>query len=262
MLRIFQFFIVLFIQISTAISAPETDQTSQLPALWERSVIIGASVSDGFHHTEPLGGPMSDSLALDVSLKKLLQNPKIQITNLSNRLCFLTPLIISHKQIFDAKRKHPSVIIAVDQLFWHLYGRFSSNEDRLKTFQNALDNLSPLESPLIIGNIPDASEAVRIMLSASQVPNLETINKANQILNEWVKKRIKNKKQTVIIDLAEFMKLCAANKEIKLNNITYPAGITRDFLQADRLHPTPAGISAISYAVMDAMKTITPPAKP
>jgi len=245
----------------STVSASEPTQTSE-SVFWERPVIIGASVSDGYHHTEVLGGPKSNSLALDVYLKKLLPNPKIEIFNLSNRLCFLSPLVVSHKQIFDADRKHPSVIIAIDQLFWHLYGRFPNNGDRLKTFQNALNKLSSIECPLIIGNIPDASEAVRKMLSASQVPKLETIHKANQILNEWVKKRVNNKKPTVIVDLAEFMKLCAANKEIKLSNITYPAGVTRDFLQADRLHPTSAGISAISYAVMDAAKTITPPTTP
>ena len=252
MIRRSHIFIFLCIPFSTILSADELVDSD----LWDRPVIIGASVSDGFHHTETIGGPKSENLAIDLYLQNLLKNPKTKITNLSNRLCFFSPLIIAHKQIFDAQQKNPSVIIAVDQLFWHLYGRFPSSEDRLKTFQNALDNLSAIECPLIIGNIPDASEAVRIMLSVSQVPTLDTINKANEILNEWVDKRIKNKQPTAIIDLAGFMRLCVANEEIKLSNVTYPAGTTRDFLQIDMLHPTPAGISAISQAVMDSVKPL------
>ncbi len=224
--------------------------------LWIRPVIIGASLSDGYDYQERLGGPKSDALALDIPLKKRIQKQDAQITNLSNRLSFLSPAFISHNQIYNARKISPSVLIAVDQLFWHIYGKYPNAETRLKTFQNALDNLDIIDCPLVIGNIPDASKAVRIMLSASQVPTLKTIKKANLILTEWVNKRLLNNKQTALVDLSHFMQLSLADKEIKLNNITYPAGSTKAFLQRDMLHPTPLGISAISHAIMDAIDTM------
>ncbi|MGJ8656338.1 MAG: hypothetical protein ACSHX6_07800 [Akkermansiaceae bacterium] len=218
-----------------------------------RPVIIGASVSDGYDHTEKLGGPKSDALALDHYLQKCLQTPAANFANFSNRFCFIHPLGISHKQVSDALKAKPSVIIAVDQLFWQLYGNFSSSEQRLITFQAALEKLDPITCPLVIGNIPDASHSLNKMLAASQIPNLETVEKANQLLTSWVKKR----KQTAIIDLASFMKLSVSNKEIKLKHITYPAGTTKQFLQTDMLHPTEVGATAISYAVIESLQTIS-----
>lgn len=218
-----------------------------------RPVIIGASVSDGYDHVERLGGPKSDALALDIYLKKSIKSPDTKFSNFSNRFCFVYPIGISHKQVTDALKSKPSVIIAVDQLFWQLYGNFSSPEQRIITFKAALTKLDTITCPLVIGNIPDASHSIHKMLAPSQIPKIETVNKANQLLREWVAKR----KQTAIIDLAKFMTLCTSNKEIKLNHITYPAGTTKQFLQTDMLHPTDDGVKAISYAVLDSLQTIS-----
>ncbi len=43
--------------------------------------------------------------------------------------------------------------------------------------------------PVVIGNIPDASDAVHKMLSRRQLPKLKTINQANTVLTEWANKR-------------------------------------------------------------------------
>lgn len=255
MLRFFSLTSVLLICLASFLTAKEATPLTD-SSLWKQPVIIGASLSNGYHHQERIGGPKSDALALDHYLKKHLPKQDTQITNLSNRLSFISPVFISHNQLYDASKLSPSVIIAVDQLFWHLYGRYPNTKTRLKTFQNALDKLDQIDCPLVVGNIPDASKAVRLMLSASQVPKLETINKANEILTEWVKKRLQHNKQTAIVDLSHFMKICLADEEIKLNNIVYPAGSTKAFLQRDMLHPTPLGVTAISHAVMDALHTI------
>lgn len=220
--------------------------------LLSRPVIIGASVSDGYEHTERLGGPRSDALALDLYLKNLIKTPTGEFHNFSNRFCFIHPLGISHRQVSNALKSKPSVVVAVDQLFWHLYGNFASTKQRLITFKSALDKLDSIDCPLVIGNIPDASQSLNKMLSASQIPDIETVKKANEILDEWVKKR----KQTAIVDLASFMELSVSNKEIRLKHITYPEGTTRGFLQSDMLHPTPSGAQALSYAVVEALQTI------
>lgn len=221
--------------------------------LFSRPVIIGASVSDGYEHKERLGGPMSDALALDRYLCEITNLPADRFSNFSHRFCFVHPLGIGHKQVSDTLKTKPSVVIAVDQLFWQLYGNFASPEQRIITFKSALAKLDPITCPLVIGNIPDASLAINKMLSASQVPNQETIALANQILTEWVKKREK----TAIIDLASFMQLCVSNKEIKFKNITYPEGSTKKFLQTDMLHPSTSGVMALSYAVIESLQTIT-----
>jgi len=220
--------------------------------LFSRPVMIGASLSDGYQHTEKLGGPESDALALDLFLQRDLKLPESKISNFSNRFCFIYPLGISQKQLNDAKKLKPTVLFAVDQLFWHLYGDFASQKQRLITFKAALQKLDPITCPLVIGNIPDAKHSIGKMLSPRQVPELETIQQANKILQEWVKKR----KNTAIIDLSSFMKQSIANEEIKLTSITYPKGTTKQFLQSDLLHPTPAGVAALSLAVIDALDTL------
>jgi hypothetical protein len=243
MIRVFLVFIFIFSSLFS-LSAEE---------LFSRPVIIGASVSDGYEHTERLGGPRSDALALDQHLCKITNLPVDRFSNFSQRFCFLHPLVSAHQQMSHTLETKPTVFIAIDQLFWQLYGNFASSEQRIITFRAALIKLDPITCPLVIGNIPDASLAIGKMLSASQVPDQKTINQANQLLNEWVK----NRKQTAIIDLASFMQLCAANKEIKLKNIIYPAGSTKKFLQTDMLHPTASGVSALSHAIIDSLQSIS-----
>ena len=221
--------------------------------LFSRPVIIGASVSDGYEHTERLGGPRSDALALDLYLCQITNLPTNRFSNFSHRFCFVHPLGIGHKQVSDTLKTKPTVVIAVDQLFWQLYGNFASSEQRIITFKAALAKLDPITCPLVIGNIPDASLAINKMLSASQVPNKKTIAEANQLLDEWVKKR----ERTAVVDLASFMQLCVTNKEIKLKNVTYPAGSTKKFLQNDMLHPTASGVLALSYAIIDSLQSIS-----
>ena len=221
--------------------------------IWEQPIIIGASVSDGYEHTEKLGGPKSNALALDHFLLKRINTPDIKFKNYSNRFTFISPVIISSRQVARAIKAKPSIVIAVDYLFWHLYGKFNSEEQRLKAFESALAKLDPVTSALVIGNIPDASHSINKMLGASQVPALKTIEQANITLNAWADKR----PQTTVINLKSFMAKSVSNKALKLSLIEYPVGTTKNFLQSDMLHLTPSGVTALSYAVLEAVQRVS-----
>lgn len=228
--------------------------TSASPSgLWENPVIIGASVSDGYDHTEPLGGPKSEALSLELHLTKLLKVPHGKISNIGNKFFFIRPIGVHTKQVENAAKINPSLVLSPDYLFWLVYGNYAEEQSRLDTLRSGLQKLETFTCPVVIGNIPDASDAVHKMLSRSQVPQLKTINQANAILRKWAK----NRKNVSIVDLDTFMRASVSNDSIMLKHVRFNQGSTRKFLQSDSLHPTSAGVKAVCYAMLEALQKIT-----
>ncbi len=238
------------IQISTSQDSQPASTTSEL---WKNPVIIGASVSDGYDHTEPFGGPKSEALSLEVHLSKLLKVPHGKISNIGNKFFFIRPIGVHSKQVEVAAKIKPSIVLSPDYLFWLVYGNFTEEKSRIDTLQSGLKKLETFDCPVVIGNIPDASDAVHKMLSRSQVPQLKTIRQANTLLQEWAK----NRKNISIVDLDSFMKASVSNETIKLKHIQFHKGSTRKLLQSDSLHPTKEGVKAVCYAMLEALQKIT-----
>lgn len=218
--------------------------------LWSKLVVIGASVSDGYDGSEVIGGVKSEKLSLENFLEKYITAPHGEIINLGNKFFFMNAKGVSKKQVENALKLKPSVVLAPDFLFWLVYGNFSDEEARLVSLDRGLKLLEQFDSPIVTGNIPDASKAIYKMLSPSQIPKLETIAAANKQIDQWVGKR----KNVIIMDNENFMKRSHANEEIKLKNLTVKKGDTISLLQADLLHPTTKGAGAITLAILELLQ--------
>ena len=222
-------------------------------ALWSKPVVIGASVSDGYDRSEPIGGEKSEKLSLENYLEELIVVKHGKITNFGNKFFFMNSKGVSIKQVENAHKLKPSVVLAPDFLFWLVYGNLGDEKSRIISLDRGLKLLEKFDCPLGLGNIPNASKAIYKMLAPSQIPKLETMSAANKRIKEWVSKR----KNVIILDNDSFMKNSHANKEIKLKNITLPKGETTELLQTDFLHPTARGARAISLALLESLQTHT-----
>ena len=217
-------------------------------APWERIVIIGASVSQGFTASEPFGGPKTKELALDRYFDAALLAPHEPPQNLANAMFFMLPDDMGHAQIRQAVTNHPTLVIGIDFLFWFCYGHGETDRDRLDHFEKGLKLLEAVECPLIIGDIPDASAAVYRMLSPREMPSPKARAAANRRLKEWAARR----KQVTVVPLAEFMRAVTANKALTVHGYAFAGGATRALLQGDRLHPSPRGCAVLTVSILDA----------
>jgi hypothetical protein len=217
----------------------------------DRVVVIGASVSRGFTESQPFGGEKAGRLRLDRYLDAALSAEHGPIINDANHLLFQAAETEARRQLVRLEKREPTVVVAIDFLFWFLYGHPSRTGDRLMLFDRGLELLSTIECPLVVGDIPDASAAIGHMLSAPMVPDADTLAEANRRLADWARVR----PQVSVVPLSRFMHAVQRNEEIRVAGQTWPAGHSRDLLQPDQLHPEPEGCTALALAVLSSLES-------
>jgi hypothetical protein len=232
-------------QASRTAKSAGTGTTTKVPC--SRIVMIGASASAGYTESEPLGGPATSQLRLNKYLDAALLASHEPVRNFSSAIFFLQPESLGQGQSERALQSNPSLLVALDFLFWFCYGEGSSDKERLERFEHGLKLIEPFKCPIVLGDIPDASAAVERMLSPDQIPSPAALSAANRRLKEWAAAR----KQTVVVPLSSFMRNAMANKTLTVHGHTFAEGKTRFFLQEDKLHPSPAGCAILAVAIFD-----------
>ena len=223
---------------------------SAADSVWSRVVVIGASASAGFVLTEPFGGTNTARCKLNRYLDAAITTPHAPVKNFGSALFFLSPDAMAASEIQAATNAHPTLVVAVDFLFWFCYGNGDTDAERAAHFETGLKQLEQIPCPLVVGDIPDASSATNTgIISADMVPSEAARRAANERLKQWAATR----KQVTIVPLAEFMRAVKVDAAIKLHNTILPAGQTRTLLQADGLHPTPRGAAVLSLGIWDAL---------
>jgi len=226
---------------------------------WQRVVMIGASASAGFVASEPFGGTNTTECRLSYYVDAAITAPHAPVKNLASALVFMNPEAFEPLQIVAATNARPTLVIAVDYLFWFCYGEAGSDAERAKRFEQGLKLLDQIPCPLVVGDIPDASAATNTgMISMQQVPSEAARHAANQRLHEWAAAH----PNVVVVPLAEFMRATMANQPVKLRGQTLAAGKTRALLQADELHPTPRGAAVLALGILDALVSKQPEFSP
>jgi len=184
-------------------------------SLWTRPVIIGASLSDGFHHSE-IGHifkkPKSDRLSLEKYFEKAILAPHGKITNFGSSALFLA---------VDASAKN------------------QINRD-----------LDQFRCPIALGDIPDCRQLLGGILDKKQYERTDSIKKVNSRIKEWAAQ----KPNVTLIPIASFFETVSQNKKITLLGKTIKAGKTyKTLLQQDGLHPTERGSAAITLLLLETL---------
>jgi hypothetical protein len=212
----------------------------------DRIVVIGASVSRGFTKSEPFGGEKSTTLRFDRYLDAALTAPHGKIINDSNHLFFSSVEEQAQTQLNRLNHRKPTLVVAVDFLFWFLYGEPDRVGNRLQSFDRGLAMLERIDAPLVIGDIPDTSAAIGRMLSRRMVPDAKTLEEANRRLAAWAA----GKPGVSILSLSSFVKSVESDTKLQAGPLTIASGRTWSLLQDDRLHPTPVGNAMLALATL------------
>jgi hypothetical protein len=217
-------------------------------------VMIGASATAGFTMFEPFGGTNTEKLRLNHFLDAALAAPHGPIRNFASARFFIRPEVMGREQIEQATNAQPSVLIGADFLFWYCYGEGATDEDRLGRFEQGLKLLEAIRCPLVLGDLPDASAAVGIMLTEDQVPSARARAAANRRLKEWAAAR----PHVVVVPLSNFMHAAMGNEALTLHRKVIEAGQTRALLQFDKLHPSAQGCATLALAIVEALQQAHP----
>ncbi|HEV2694452.1 MAG TPA: SGNH/GDSL hydrolase family protein [Verrucomicrobiae bacterium] len=216
---------------------------------WSRVVVIGASASGGFVLSEPFGGPETQKCKLHNYLDAAIIPAHSPVKNFGTALFFLSPDAMAAQEVNSATNAKPTLVVAVDFMFWFCYGEQDSDAARAQHFEFGLKLLEQLPCPIIVGDIPDASSATNSgIIGSEQVPSESARRAANARLKKWAAAH----PRVTIVPLAEFMRAVKADEAIKLHGIMLPAGTTRSLLQDDGLHPTSRGAAILSLGIWDA----------
>ncbi len=221
---------------------------------WGRIVMIGASMTAGFTFAEPFGGTNTPHFRLSRYVDAAVASPHEKVRNLGNAAFFLQPGTIGKRQIDQALKAQPTLLIGGDFLFWFCYGQLRTNEDRLQRFETGLKLIENVSCPLLLGDIPDASAARGGILGTNEIPPPAIIDAANQRLRAWAASRT----NVMIMPVASFMRAAIANKPITVRGQTWPEGSTRQFLQDDRLHPSARGCALLALVMLDTFQSRHP----
>jgi hypothetical protein len=228
-----------------------------VPAL-ERVVVVGASVSDGFGLDLDVNARTTLADVIDAALKTK-HDP---VKSSASSFLFADVFKSGRDEIETAKAKNPTLIVGVDYLFWFGYGRVSEEAARFERFEKGLALLEDIPCPLLVGNLPDMSQALngesvmtgRPMLHKGQLPAPETLKKLNERLAEWAAKH----KNVVIVPIASLLARMQAGDEITLRGNVLPKDSTKDLFQSDLLHPTLHGAAAVSLLALDSFLRTQP----
>lgn len=263
--------------------------------LYDRIAVVGASASDGFGVSLRADAPPADSNAsvdpnakptgakkptpVQLNLSDVLRHAAKTTTDgttsqpvimhhYSSGFFFTNPGPIGQGEIYRALKIKPTLVLGLDFLFWYVYGTVTADgkpmttgADRLSNLELGLEQLDRIVNagiPLVIADIADMHDAIGKMLSENQVPDIDTIEKVNKRIMEWVKARPLVK----IMPLSQILETLKKGGSIDLAGKSWNPAELGALLQDDQLHPTFAGTVVIAAGLIDLAKTNDPSTPP
>lgn len=237
---------------STIEDAPAPASTAtQAPARLQRVALIGASVTDGFLLPHEVGAMVTLADSVRAAVKADVPLPYRR----SSALFFSAPLTHGECYVDQALARDPSLVIAIDFLFWYAYGFLSPEEARLERLERGLEQLARFSCPIVIGDLPDfrvaATDGVGIhhapMIYPRQVPEPKTLEAMNRRLREWAEAR----GDVHIVPVVDFRRRVEAGEGLTLRGNTWGKDARRRLMDKDLLHTSFEGTCALTVLIMD-----------
>ena len=237
------------------------------PALLGASVTAGAGAAvspgvpfDSIPTDQPVRGERSTGaappLAVDaaVAFSAVVTAPHETPLGLGNGGVFLDSDMALRDQAKAAAAWRPSVVIAVDWLFWPVHQAISLElpaeeraARRLASVDAALADLDAFSCPIVIGDVPEMRRAVGGLLRAEHDPGAAVRAQANERLAAWASAR-PNRFVLAVSALADAVNRGAP---IEIAGFAYGPGDALRLVQRDGLHATPEGLAVLMAAAFD-----------
>ncbi|MFT5050837.1 MAG: hypothetical protein ACI8QZ_002242 [Chlamydiales bacterium] len=207
------------------------------PGALARVAVIGASASAGFLLPTDLGE------ALDWLL--VCEHRPVQA--FANTRFFLDPFAHANEQVAAAKAIDPTAVVALDFLFWFSYGVVLDEASRSWLLERGLDFLEGFDCPLLISTVPDMRASTGKMLTAAQVPSVETLRTLNERIESWAAAR----PNVVLVHLPHWHDQFLAGQRFDIDGVLWPRRPDDPLLLWDQLHPTIDGLSLLSCKILE-----------
>lgn len=197
----------------------------------ERVAVLGASVSAGFG-SERLGALLDRSIVGAHEVRDLADLRMFRVAGVSAR-----------RQVDAAVAFRPTLVVAVDFLFWFGYGWASGVDERLARIDVGLAQLERLDAPLLLGDLPDMRTAANWMLPAHAIPPVAELAALNAHLRRWAAAH----PRVVVVPLSEWTRQLMASGEVELApGVRAPSA---SLMNADGLHVNRKGLLYVAHRV-------------
>jgi len=223
-------------------AAPAAPAARKGEALLERVAVIGASVSAGF-------GLGTDAQKARLNLSRVIEAGLIAghspVLNASDEMTFMDTLGSSKSAAKALEKDDPTLVVALDYLFWFGYGStWGGEKERLAALELGLKSLEGLTCPILLGDFPDMSSALKAkhpILPAQAVPDPATLAKLNERLGVWAKEHA----NVIVVPVSKLMGALLAGDELRVGPNLWKKGTVSALLQEDGLHPTLEGTTGL-----------------
>lgn len=227
--------------------------TPQAEPLTSRIAVLGASLSAGTGNSVELVTPKD--VALGRFLACVLPPEGVALQDLGDMWFFMDPVAKGPKQVDAALATSPTLVVALDFLFWYGYGDgFRSDDDRLARLELGLAQLDRFACPIVIGDFPDVSIALQgkgplgqPLVTPSMIPREVALNRLNTRLAYWLAER----PRVAQVPLGPMLKRMQAGQELSMRGNAWKPAAIGEVLQADLLHPTARGTVWVALATTD-----------
>lgn len=231
--------------------------TTNAPPGLQRIALMGASVTDGF--LLPLDVDAMVTLA-DV-VAAACKDPVPPPLRKSSSFFFADPQLHGRLYAKAVKDSDPTLVVAIDFLFWFAYGDGYPEDFRERLFEQGLDLLDGIHCPLLVGDLPDMSPAIHgvgiiggPMIHAGHLPAPATRAKLNARLREWASAR----KNVHVVPLDEFVTRMRSGQPFELHGNRYDAAACAAMMDTDLLHPRFEGTIALAILIVDTLVKADP----
>lgn len=232
-------------------------QAPRCPDPLARIAVIGASASAGWGVVVP-GEPSTDPIPIHhthVDLADVLPVVLMEASPVMSRHTdisfFVAPRKVGRVEMDAALAADPTLIVGVDFLFWYGYGA-RPDTSRMALLEQGLRELDRWEGPMLVGDIPDVSEAALVepiaLISKRQVPSPQMLIALNRRIHAWAAERA----NVHVVPLADTVSRWQQGIPPDLNGHAWPAGCR--IMQFDRLHPTAEGLVALAELVAEVIR--------
>ncbi len=248
-------FLTLFAAFLATAATSGHDDGESPAGLFDRVVLIGASATAGYGAYAPVevnGEVIRRPINMAHIVDAALPGAHEPIRSHASFLFFTRPHTFGPAFVRQAREADPTLVIAVDFLFWYGYGIVGGADQtqaRLDLLERGLALVDSIEAPVVVGDFPDMSKAVGFMLTARQMPSPDALEALNDRLYDWAGQR----DNVVVMPLAEFTRDLTSGAIDRIGPYAWPPEARRDVLQPDHLHPTLDGLIATVQSVTESL---------
>lgn len=228
---------------------------AEAEALTARIHVLGASLSAGAGNSVELDTPKD--VRLGRFLAAALPPESARIEDHGDMWFFTQPVKRGAEQVEAALAGHPTLVVALDFLFWYGYGdAFRNDDERVARLERGLAQLDRFACPIVIGDLPDITIALKgrgplgtPLVTRGMIPPKDVLERLNARIAAWMAERPRVAQVPLAPMLARFQ---AGEKLTLRGNSWHPEAIS-EVLQADLLHPTARGTTWVALATWDVL---------